>query len=378
MSYDFYVTFRVKRKEDVDNLTNGSGKYRELSDVLSRILLLNTTYGVNEKFSDRRGRPNEIAPVVYARVGERGYAKGLKALIHSNGNYNDYIACKLSELKFLGIDSPVDSNALPKGSWVLEFPVTLEKPFISQDDVPLYIIDNPVRKDKVFGVPFTSAMAWKGNLRWTMMNIFLEPEVNNADEFAKIRFKHTLIFGTEKGWEEVPKGWTEYLDTLCPQAKGKYRELLKEFTGKEVKEISDAHLKGMLHFYPTFWDKIDMMVINPQDRKTKTGKNPIYFENVPTGANGIFRLVYVPFYFISRGDNELKNSIFQDIKHIVRGVKEMMLTYGFSAKKTTGYGKIKDRWDRNASKLEIKDYMPSQKFGDFNELENVIDRLSGE
>ena len=332
MIYDFYASFQIERedlaksKEEINELTVGSGKYSEVGNILSRVMLLSTAYAVKGKLPDRKSRPDKIDPDVYAKVGEGDYSMGLKALIHSNGNYNDYLQCKLSELGLLGVNSPVDLSSLPKGSWVLEFPITLAKPFLSKDDVPFYIIENPVRKDRVFGVPFISAMAWKGNLRWTMMKIFLEPNANNPDKFAQIRFRHTLLFGTEKGWGET-KGWTEYLDKLCRGAKKQYENMLKEkFNRKNVKEV---HTRGMLYFYPTFWDKIDLMVINPQDRRTKTGKNPIYFEIVPASAKGVFRLVYVPFYWLGLPEDELREKVIEDLKDIVVGIREMMLTYGF-------------------------------------------------
>lgn len=367
--YDFYANFQIKTKEDVDDLIRGSGKYAEISDAHSRIMLLNTAFGVNANFPDRKGRPNKILPDVYAKVGEGEYAAGLKALIHSNGNFNDYIACKLSELGPLGIEPTIDLSNLPKGSWSIEFSITLAKPFISKDDVPLYIIENPVRKDKVFGVPFTSAMAWKGNLRWAMMKTHLEPMVNDPNKFAEMRFQHTLLFGTEKGMEDEPTGWSNYLDGLCPQGKGTFREKIKETFGKE----DIPNLAGMLHFYPTFWDRIDMEVINPHDRRTKTGKNPIYFEVVPKGAKGSFRLVYVPLYHLGlQSDEKLKKAVMRDLLDVVAGLREMMLTYGFSAKKSSGYGVIENWWDRSTSKLVIKDFVRKEKFGNFVELELIM------
>ncbi|MGB9794838.1 RAMP superfamily CRISPR-associated protein [Caldisericum exile] len=367
MSYDFFVDFCIESKEDVNNLTQGSGRYTEIRDVLSRILLLNTVFGIQEKFPDKIGRPNKLDPKVYAKVGEGDYPSGLKALIHSNGNYNDYLRCKLSELNLLGINMPVEIANLPKWSWVIEFPITLRKPFISKDDVPLYIIENPVRKDKVFGVPFTSAMAWKGNLRWTMMKIFLEKETKDPEKFAEIRYQHILLFGTEKGMEEIAKGWTKYLDDLCPEAKSK----LKERFGSE----DFPSLTGMLYFYPTFWDRIDMEVINPHDRETKTGKNPIYFEVVPAGSKGYFRLLYVPFYYLTKPFNEIKELVLKDLQDITSGLKEMMLTYGFSAKKSSGYGVVKDDWDKKTSRLVINGILDDRKFGNFEDLENEIKKL---
>jgi len=371
MSYDFYVDFQIQNKRDIDDLTSGSGKYRGLTDVLSRIMLLNTAYGIKEKFPDRRDRPNKIDPNVYAKVGEGDYPSGLKALIHSNGNYNDQLRCKLSELSLLGLNLPIEISALPEGSWIIEFPITLKKPFISKDDVPLYIIENPVRRDKVFGVPFISSTAWKGNLRWTMMKAHLEPKVNDPAKFAEIRYQHTLLFGTEKGIEEAVKGWTKYLDDLCLNAKEGYISKLKERFGKD--EVPS--LTGMLHFYPTFWDKIDMEVINPQDRKTKTGKNPIYFEVVPEGAKGIFRILYLPLYYLGGPLPELKNKILKDLKDVIKGLEEMMLKYGFSAKKSSGYGVIENNWDKTESRLVIKEISNAQKFGNFDELEKVVDKI---
>lgn len=368
--YDFYAAFYIKEKEDVDNLTNGSGRYDELRDILSRIMILSTARGVKEKFDDRKGRPNEINPKDYARVGEGNHVSGLKALTHTNGNFNEYIACKLSELALLGINAPINVSILPIGSWVLEFPITLTKPFISKDDVPLYIIDNPIKKDKVFGVPFTSAMAWKGNLRWTMMKFHLESHINEPNKFAEIRLKHTLLFGTEKGTEDVPKGWAKYLDKLCPNARENYQDKLKKKFGRD----DIPNLAGMLHFYPTFWDRIDMEVINPHDRKTKTGKNPIYFEAVPEGSKGLFRLLYIPLHWTNLRDDEFKKMILQDLRDVVAGLKEMLLFYGFSAKKSIGYGVIEDSFDKEVSTLALKDFIRgTEKFGNLEELENKIE-----
>lgn len=369
--YDFYTNFQINTKEDVDNLTGGSGKYAEIKDVYSKMILLSTAFGVQTRFPDRNGRSNKIAPDVYAKVGEGDYACGLKALIHSNGNFNEYIACKLSELSLLGINQSIDISALPKGTWLIEFPLTLKKPFISKDDIPFYIIENPVRKDKVFGVPFISAMAWKGNLRWTMMKLHLEPKADNPEQFADIRYQHTLLFGTEKGMEEATKGWTKYLDDLCQNASDVYRAKLKgRFKSKEVPSLG-----GMLYFYPTFWDRIDMEVINPHDRKTKTGKNPIYYEVVPAGAKGFFRLLYVPFYYLGLPDNELKEKVLNDLRDVINGLKEMMLTYGFSAKKSGGYGVIEEKWDKDNSKIIINGVPGIIKFDRFNTLENEIENL---
>lgn len=361
MSYDFYVYFKIENEEDVDNLTSALGRFAEIGDVFSRIQVLINSF----KYDNLKN---------YARVGNRYMPRGLKALIHSNGNYNDYLSSQLYLINQLGINLPVDISDLPEGSWVIEIPLTLKKPFISKDDIPLYIIENPVRKDKVFAIPITSAMSWKGNLRWTMMKIHLEPKKNNPLEFAETRFRHTLLFGTEKGIEENPKGWTKYLDELCKEAKEEYRNKLKEYFN-----CTDIpHIEGMLYFYSTFWDRIDMEVINPHERKTKTGKHPIYFEVVPEGAKGMFRILYVPIHYIGRYEKtEFIRRVKSDLSDVVDGLREMMLTFGFSAKKTIGYGVIKEPWDERQSRLAVKtqEKVSEFKFKNFEELRSLANRL---
>jgi len=367
MIYDFYAEFQIEKenlekgKEEVYDLIYGKNKYGEIKDVYSRALLLITAYARDKL--DREAK------------------EALKALIHSNRNYDIYIQRLLSELSLININTSPDISCLVKGSWIIEFPITLRKPYISKDDTPFYIIENPIRKDKTFPIPYISSMAWKGNLRWTMIKTFLEPIKDKPEDFANIRFRFTLLFGSEKGWMSE-ESWTKYLDEMCENARELYRKKLAEkFANKldkDFKDVSKINIRGMLHFYPTFLDRIDMIVINPHDRKTKTGRKPIHFEVVPKGAKGVFRLVYVPFHWIELKDDELIKKVVEDLDYVVRGLKEMMLTYGFSAKKSSGFGVIESEWDRKQSRIEIYEFYEKQKFGSFNELEKIVERWKNE
>jgi CRISPR-associated protein Cmr2 len=377
MGFDFYTEFVVQSRADVDQLTRGSGRYKEILDVFSRALLLSTVFSLSTRFPDHQGKPDKINPKDYARSGERNILSGLKLLVHSSKSFNLAINCSLLQMAILDLTKRPALDGLPKGSWLLEFPVTLSKPFISRDDIPFYIIDNPVRKDKVFAVPFISAAAWKGNLRWVMMKIDLEPKTDDCDAFASSRFRHTLLFGTEKGLEEVPKGWVRYLDELCPEATKIYKNKLQ----KHFQLVEDAlpHIRGMLHFYPTFWNYIDMGVINPHNRQTGAGTIPIHFETVPVGATGVFRLVYVPFYWLNFSDTERISHSLQDLSCVVMGLEGLMLTYGFSAKKSSGFGVIEDSWSPSASNITIVGLTdkPGQ-FGNFKELSCWVECMQKE
>lgn len=106
------------------------------------------------------------------------------------------------------------------------------------------------------------------------------------------------------------------------------------------------HHSGRLSFYPTFFDLIDVEVINPHSRKTKAGTHPIYLECVPDDAKGTFSLLYVPFDLIGNPENKVNTQAREDLELIAQAVREMMLTYGFSAKRTSGYGTARDEIEK--------------------------------
>jgi len=264
------------------------------------------------------------------------------------GRFNQDIAKELGRLESLGLKRPSITSlpALPLGSWFLQFEFTLAKPWMSKDDDPFYVAEsvNPVRKDKVFKVPMMSAASWKGLLRWTMMHTRLALQKDQpANQFAQERFDQTLLFGDEKGEEPgQTKDFAAYLDNLGgQQAREFYVQKVRErFRLEEKAEM--PHHSGRLMFYPTFFNLIDVEVINPHSRQTKAGTHPIYLECVPAGAQGIFSLLYVPFDLIGKEEAEIRKQALADLQRVAAGLKAMFLTYGFSAKRTSGFGVAKD------------------------------------
>jgi len=189
----------------------------------------------------------------------------------------------------------VDLTILPPGSWFLQFTFTLAKPYISKDDNPFYIIDNPIVRDKAFHSPMVRPTSWKGNL---YSALWQSGRYKASDEPMQ------RLFG----------------------------EIRSEESGQA----------GRLFFYPTFFTQTSLEIINPHDRARKVGKNPILFECVPAGATGTFSLLYVPFDLIGQPEAEIHKQSAEDLERVAEAVKEMMLTYGFSAKRTSGYGVAKD------------------------------------
>jgi CRISPR-associated protein Cmr2 len=271
-------------------------------------------------------------------------AKQFVQLVHGKvSGFNVFIDDEYKHLKFLGLlPTPPDMASLPPGSWFLQFTFTLAKPWISKDDDPFYVAEsvNPVRKDKVFKVPMMSAASWKGLLRWTAMHtrLVLKKDALSPEEFAQERFVQTLLFGDEKGEEPgQTKDFAAYLDALKPEARQEYERLLRAYY--ELKPDDPLpHHSGRLMFYPTFFDLIDVEVINPHSRRTRAGTHPIYLECVPAGARGTFSLLYVPFDLIGKEDAEIQKQAREDLQRVAEGLQGMFLTYGFSAKRSSGYG----------------------------------------
>jgi CRISPR-associated protein Cmr2 len=234
-----------------------------------------------------------------------------------------------------------DISIFPADSWALKFKFTLRKPYISRDDTDFYILDNPVKKEKVFKVPYVAPSQWKGALRSAMV-LELIKDSPLPEDFAQRRFRMAVLFGDEKGEEPGSiKGLAKYLDEKGGgEAADQYRQLVKQcFNGDPDESL--PHHKGVLHFYPTYFDQIGLGVINPHQRDTGAGKLPIYFECVPDGAEGNFTLLYVPLRGPELSDEDAKKQASQDLEVVAEGIRAMMILYGFGAKTSSGFGVAK-------------------------------------
>ncbi|MGQ9712919.1 MAG: CRISPR-associated protein [Desulfotomaculales bacterium] len=335
MSYDLYVALGGLSQQDAEAIVNGHYRGVEITDIAARIRLL---AGVAARSEDvKKNAVNGYKNLVYARRPPKSrYAKEL-------------IAAEYNRLEALGLLKPTvpDMQAFPPGSWFLQFTFTLAKPWLSRDDDPFYVAEgvNPVRKDKVFKVPLASAAGWKGLLRWTAMHTELVEKRDQLDDdtFAEKRFQQTLLFGDEKGEEPgTTKDFAAYLDELGgKEARRLYERKVREHFGVGEGEALPHH-GGRLFFYPTFFDLIDVEVINPHSRKTRAGTRPIYLECVPATAQGTFSLLYVPFDLIGEGRQAIVDEARADLLLVAEAVSAMMLVYGFSAKRTSSYGAAED------------------------------------
>lgn len=201
-------------------------------------------------------------------------------------------------------------------SWLaFEVDFKLLTPWYSKDDRPFHVLDNPVRKDRVFGVPFVSAASWKGMLRWACrMQAGLREHLAAGKQFDQWNDPDWILhlFGNEKG------------------------------------EAKDFH-QGALVFYPTWFDKIGFEVINPHSRERRAGTQPIVYEVVPgrrptpnnpneheDGGKGKLRLLYAPWPGMKPS---AKPADF--LPHLLDAIEQLLAQYGISAKRTVGWGTAK-------------------------------------
>lgn len=207
-----------------------------------------------------------------------------------------------------------DLASLPDSTWFgIDISFTLESPWYSKDDRPFHVLDNPVRKDRVFGVPFMSAASWKGLLRWAC-----RMQAGLREHLEKYDMK-------KDGWKDP--AWIVHL-----------------FGNK--KEEDSIFRSGALVYYPTWFNNVSFEVINPHKRTTRAGTKPIYYEVVPAETKGKLRLLYAPLPG-EIGHDKVTPADF--IAPLIDSIRALLETYGISAKRTTGWGTA--RIDNEESKL---------------------------
>ncbi len=300
-----YMDSIRKLEQSANGLRDNRGKQKkEIEQRLSQ--QVNQLLSQIQKDMPSRTSQNFAVTTLYQEVGLRNESLANRV----RGAWQDWIVeqqtrdaladqsqvWNVGDLLFSCVKPNLDLRELPLGSWSLQLEFELAKPYISHDDEPNYVIDNPVTKDRTFGLPLIRPSSWKGNLRSALRLM-----KKWGDESPEV----TRLFGNAKGAE------------------------------------SDFRA-GRVECFPTFFYRIGLEIINPHNRARKVGVNPILFECVPAGARGTFSLLYVPFDLIGQDETEIRLQAQQDLATVCEAIQAMMLTYGFSAKRTSGYGMAKD------------------------------------
>jgi CRISPR-associated protein Cmr2 len=200
---------------------------------------------------------------------------------------------------------------MPSLSFQLHVPFRLQKPYLSKDDRDFCVLDNPLRRERIFQSPMVAATGWKGALRAALWQI---------------------------GFREDHKAVLRLLGNPRTSQEGQ---------------------AGRLHFYSTFFEKTVAEVINAHNRQTGVGeRGPILMECVPQGTMGELVLLYVPFGPFEQIEDERCAEVALDLEVLTQGIQAMFTTYGFGAKTSSGFGTVEDRL-AGKGRLALRAALPS-------------------
>lgn len=210
----------------------------------------------------------------------------------------------------------VEPDLLPAGSFMLFSSFKLAKPYHSKDDRPFYWTDNPLRRDKTLNLPIVPGSAWKGALLRASTGLVLERISDEEKQAGRVQLYK--LFGDESDSQKRYLGSPDMIPCDLP----------------------DQSHQGRLRFFPTYFNRVALNMLNPHDRKTKAGKIPINLECVPGGSPGSLFILYCPFDLAGRKWDEIKYQVEADMAFVKAAMKEMLEKTGFGAKTSSGFGRV--------------------------------------
>ncbi len=263
-------------------------------------------------------------------------------------------------------------DSLILGSFGIHYEFILQSPYFSRDDNEFYVVRNPMLKENVWKIPMIRASSWKGMLLKTASKVIASLIEKKETSSVAQHFQSVLrIFGTgSEEFREVEEAVRNYMKSEDKHAKGsdgksskiditsklaKYAlyelgiNLEFSFDGKSIKEQVWEHLekdiesfstkRGRGIFYPTYFNRLNLEIINPHNRKTKAGSQPIYFEVVQEGTGGIFQFIYIPYDGIMLSPKKLKKQVQDDCEFMQILIENLLEERGIGSKRKYGWGR---------------------------------------
>ena len=235
--------------------------------------------------------------------------------------------------------------------------IKLTAPFYSADDDPFYPI-NPVLKEKVFKIPMLRGSGLKGALA----SIFKHDILDNGNYEAFRSFARIFGLGSDNFRKLITEIEKAKKNKQQPdQQEAVKKELIKfalfdlgieKFSAdsnieikdilKQIAEQKTAYLqphKGRLIAYPLYFNRISLEVINPHNRQTRAGTQPIYYEVVPAGTTAFLQLVYISYDAINTDKQNIEKQVIEDLKNIIKAL-HILQTEGIGAKTKLGWGQF--------------------------------------
>lgn len=261
-------------------------------------------------------------------------------------------------------------NKFPIYSFIIQAKFKLKQPYFSKDDDEFYIISNPILKEKVFKVPMIRGSGWKGALAGAFKELINEKD--NFNEKKEVIDSYLRIFGAGSDSIKTIEDYLQGKNGDLDKFKGKLLEfilfelgmridknlideinsqnsyetlkdiLYEKISEKLQKDNKDLPIefqthKGRAIFYPTYFDRLSLEVINPHDRRKRAGTQPIYYEVVPEGTEGLLQIIYIPFDGILKENKELKKEAEKDLENLLSAIEKVSQN-GIGAKTKLGWG----------------------------------------
>jgi CRISPR-associated protein Cmr2 len=266
--------------------------------------------------------------------------------------------------KYSGIKSMADLQKyvrkLPPYSFALSAKIKLTAPYFSRDDDNSYLIDNPVLKERVFKAPMVRGSGWKGSMVAAAKKLIIN-DLDNFLPFARIfglgsseyrdlitslteeqdKLKSRIIkFSLFKLGLELDK---EDIDTINNEPQEFLNKIAYGLTAENVKNKTlvsylQPH-RGRAVFYPTFFNKLSLEIINPHDKKRRVGTIPIFYEIVPEGAEGRLQVVYIPYDTVLTDTQTIIKQVKDDFDFMCNTI-ERTADQGVGAKNKLGWGRF--------------------------------------
>jgi CRISPR-associated protein Cmr2 len=293
MEHDYYAFRQAQLSNSLSELEQAAAEHGQAKEIQDKEARRQAVRKAEGKMKQAANQAVKIEP----HLAYLWYEASASELDHSiRDAWQKSLAVSAIPEVFRAVPDSTAIVQMPPLSFLVYVPFRLQKPYLSKDERDFYILDNPVRKEKIFQMPMVAATGWKGALRATLWQLGYK-----EDHEVILR-----LFGNPRGSEEG-------------QA-------------------------GRLYFYATFFDKISLEVINPHNRATGVGEpGPILMECVPQGTTGNLVLLYVPVGPIEQSEDERRAEVAQDLEVLTEGIQAMLTTYGFGAKTSSGFGTVEDR-----------------------------------
>ena len=289
MGFELCAEFAIKddvNEKAIDLIVDGAGELKRSSwTARAEILTTGTAW---EKDPFRKGTGDSFAKLV-----KNGRKEDRKQNLSAIKGYPGTVAYsegpEFSSFKEATRPRPDLLHSLPAGSLLLQATLTLQTPFFSKDDRPFYPNDNSLKRDKVFQVPCLAAAGVKGLLRWAWCMV----HPNESTELERLAFGPRL--------------------SDCKDDQG----------GSQ----------GCVMFYPLFWQgSVGLEMINPVNRQSGAGSDPIKFEVVKPGAKATLSLLIV-----NRWNKPDHGPM---VARVLESLDWLLANSGLSAKRTADWGQV--------------------------------------